>query len=190
MARFWPALVVAVVGVLGAGACSGGDGADDADEAVGLSTTTVPVVPAPLAPAAAGAGVVRLGGDELELAVTACAPEGDPTQPEAARPLFTLAGEGTTAAGQAFTVSVQRFVTGVTVRTFTDTITYEDPGQVLQAQRVEVNGVVTDLRDAAARTPLLQIRAGGVAAQGLAGPPGSAAGMPGLVGLALDASCT
>ncbi len=89
-----------------------------------------------------------------------------------------------------FTIEVQRFAADSgAAETFTDAVTYSDTARILQAQRFEVNGEVNDLRDPSARSVLLRVRADGIAASGLAGPPGAETGDEGLVGLALDATC-
>ena len=103
--------------------------------------------------------------------------------------MVELTGTGTTASGAAFTVAVQRFATGTDVVTFTDTVTYSDSARILQAQRIEVNGQVSDLRDPKAASPLLRTRSRGVAAVGLAGAPGDGPDDEGIIGLALDATC-
>ena len=65
-----------------------------------------------------------------------------------------------------------------------------DTARILQVQRFEVAGEVTDLRDPDARGTLLRVRPDGLSATGIAGPPGTSAPEgPGLVGLALDATC-
>jgi hypothetical protein len=170
-------------------ACSGG-GADDDGATLGSTEAPAPpTVPDVPAPSPAGTGVVVAGGTSSSFAVTSCQLEPDPAAPAAARAMVLLAGAGTTASGVPFTVDVQRFATGTDVVTFTDTVTYADSGRILQAQRIEVNGEVTDLRDARAATALLRTRADGVTAAGLAGPPGGSATDEGLIGLALDATC-
>lgn len=172
-----------------AGACSGDDDGDDGatlGSTAELTTPTLPEVP-PASPT--GTGVLVVGGSTSSFSVSECQLEPDPAAPAGARAIVELAGAGTTRSGVAFTVEVQRFATGTDVVTYTDTITYTDSGRILQAQRIEVNGLVTDLRDEDATTPLLRTRADGVSAVGLAGPPGEAAGGEGLVGLALDATC-
>ena len=68
---------------------------------------------------------------------------------------------------------MQRFAADSTVaETFTDTITYSDTARILQVQRSEVGGEVSDLRDPDARSTLLRVRPDGLSAAGLAGPPG------------------
>jgi len=122
--------------------------------------------------------------------VTSCRLEPDPAEPEGARALLVAAGSGRTASGVPFTVEVQRFATNINdVVTFTDTIAYTDAARILQAQRIEVSGQVTDLRDPGATSALLRTRADGVSATGLASAPGDDADDGGLVALALDLTC-
>lgn len=187
--RHWLALASASLALTMLAACSGG-GADDDGATLGSTeapvAATVPDVPDP---SPAGTGVVVVGGTSSSFAVSSCRLEPDPASPAAARAMVELAGAGTTASGVAFTIEVQRFATGTDVVTFTDTITYTDSARILQVQRIEVNGEVTDLRDTRAASALLRTRADGVSAAGLAGPPGGSASDEGLVGLALDATC-
>jgi hypothetical protein len=185
-ARLAPLLAVALV--LSVAACSG---ADDDDGATLGSTAapTAPTVPALPPPSAAGTGVVVVGGTTSSFAVTSCRLEPDPAEPEGARALVALTGAGTTGSGVAFTVELQRFATGTDVVTFTDTVAYTDAGRILQAQRIEVGGQVTDLRDPEATSALVRPRAGGVTAAGLAGAPGEGAEDEGVIGVALDATC-
>ena len=102
---------------------------------------------------------------------------------------MALEGAGTTGSGVAFTIEVQRFATGTAVVTYTDTVTYADPGRILQAQRIEVSGQVSDLRDPDATTSLLRPCSDGLTAAGLAGAPGDGPDDEGIIGLALDATC-
>lgn len=169
--------------------CSG-SGADDDGATLGSTEAPAPpMVPGVPAPAAAGTGVVVVGGTTSSFSVTSCRLAPDPAAPAGARAMVGLVGAGTTASGVPFTIEVQRFATGTDVVTFTDTVTYADSGRILQAQRIEVNGEVTDLRDARAASSLLRTRADGVSAAGLAGPPGTGSADEGLIGLALDATC-
>lgn len=182
---------LAVAALVVAGACSSSSDGEDETSATEPTVTsdagaTVPDIPPP---SPAGTGVVVVGGTTSSFAVTACRLEPDPTQPAGARALVELDGAGTTGSGVPFTVEVQRFATGTDVVTYTDTITYTDAGRILQAQRVEVSGQITDLRDPRAATALLRTRDGGLSAAGLAGGPGDAAGDDGLIGIALDATC-
>ena len=177
--------------VLALAACS--DGSDDAaapdagdtsaSAPAGLSVPDAPPASAP------GTGVVVVGGTSNDFDVTSCRLEADPSEPEGARTLVAIAGEGTTGTGVPFTVQVQRFATGTDVQTFTDTLLYSDSGRILQAQRIEVNGQVTDLRDPDATSALLRVRADGVSASGIASGPGDDQEDGGLIGIALDATC-
>jgi len=186
----WTVLAWVAVGlVLLLAACS----ADDDDGTAGEAATSELAPPSvPQAPAASGpgTGTIVIGAAPQPFAVTACALEPDPAEPEAARALLALTGAGTTSRGDAFTVEVQRFATTLgEVTTYTDTITYEDPARILQAQRIEVGGQVTDLRDPSAASALLRPRQDGVSGAGLAGAPGDDADDEGVVGVALDAAC-
>ena len=171
-------------------ACSsGGDGDDDG---ASLGDTAAPTeVTAPEIPAAspAGTGVVVVGGTTSSFAVTACRLEpAAAAEPPSA--LLLLTGEGTTGGGMPFQIEVQRFATSTSVDTFTDTVSYTDTARILQIQRFEVAGEVTDLRDPDARGTLLRVRPDGLSTAGIAGPPGAVAGEDeGIMGLALDATC-
>lgn len=185
--------VAVVTVVLGVAACSGdGDSGSPTDTGDGPSVTEErSEVQAPEVPPAppAGAGVLVLG-EQHRFDVTSCRLEPDESEPAGARTLLAASGAGTAASGVEFTVEVQRFVTGADVLTYTDTITYEDGARILQAQRVEVAGQVTDLRAPDASSPLVHPRDDGLFASGIAGPPG---GSPdeaeGYVGIALSLTC-
>lgn len=191
--RIRSALAACGVAVLVAG-CSSGvgvEGADGSSETGGGSASTLarPAVPTLPAPSRAGSGTVVVGGTTGSFTVTACRLEPDPADPLSARVVVSVTGVGTTSSGVAFTIEVQRFATGDEVVTFTDTVTYSDTARILQAQRIEVRGEVTDLRDPKAATSLVRTRRSGVTASGLASAPGDDADDGGLMGLALDASC-
>jgi hypothetical protein len=173
------------------GGCSGGDGGDDDDDGASLGDTAPPTevtAPAPLPPSAAGTGTVVVGGSTSELSVTTCDLEPADDDPSV---LLSVTGAGTTANGVPFQVEVNRFaVDSAVAETFTDTITYSDTARILQMQRSERDGEVTDLRDPAARATLLRVRPDGVSATGLAGPPGTGGDFTeGIVGFAFDATC-
>jgi hypothetical protein len=173
------------------GACSSSSDSDDDGNPGGTSPAPAvgAAVPAVPPPSPTGTGVVVVGGTTSSFAVTTCRLEPDPTQPEGARTLVEMDGAGTTGSGVPFTIELQRFATGTDVITYTDTVTYSDTGRILQAQRIEVAGQVTDLRDPKASSALLRPRAGGVSAAGLAGGPGDGPDDQGIIGLAVDASC-
>lgn len=172
-------------------ACSG-EGEGDGDDGASLGVTAEPTeVTAPDIPPTSppGTGVVVVGGASSSFAVTECQLEPGPDTD--ASFLVRVTGEGTTGSGVPFEVEVQRFTTATSVETFTDTISYSDTGRLLQVQRFEVAGEVSDLRDPDARGTLLRVRPDGVSATGVAGPPGAVAGEDeGIVGLALDATCS
>jgi hypothetical protein len=186
----WAALAWIAVGlVLLLTACSSDDDASPAD-APATSEVGPPTAPAVPAAGAPGTGTIVVGGTASAFDVTSCLLEPDPADPAAARALLAATGAGTTARGDAFTVEVQRFATTLgEVTTYTDTITYEDPARILQAQRIEVGGQVTDLRDPSATSALLRPRPDGVSGAGLAGAPGDDADDEGVVGLAVDVTC-
>lgn len=181
-------LALAMVVLLAASGCSSG-GEDDGATLGSTAAPTAPTVPGLPAAPATSTGVVVLGGTTSSFAVTTCRLEPDPAEPEGARALISLEGAGTTGSGVAFTVEAQRFATGTEVVTYTDTVTYSDAARILQAQRIEVGGQVTDLRDPKAATALLRTQAGGVTAAGLAGAPGDGPDDEGIIGLALTATC-
>ena len=169
-------------------ACS--SGGDEDDHGASLGDTQPPTgITAPDAPAPSptGTGVVLVGGAPSSFAVSACQLE--PTT--GSGPLVLVTGEGTTGRGDPFQVEVQRFATATAAAaTFTDTITFTDTARILQLQRFEVAGQVTDLCDPEARSTLLRVRPDGVSASGLAGPPGiGGEDDEGITGLALDVTC-
>jgi hypothetical protein len=182
-------LLVAAVALLAA--CTGGGDADD--DGASLGDTSAPTkVTAPELPAASpsGTGVVVVGGSTSSFAVTACRLT-PTTEASTAATLLLLTGEGTTGSGVRFTLEVQRFATSTGIETFTDTVSYADTARILQIQRSEVDGEVTDLRDPDARGTLVRVRPDGLSAAGIAGPPGAVAGEDeGIVGLAVDATCS
>lgn len=183
------ALACVAAGLVLVGACASEDGAAPAD-ATATSALAAPSAPPPPAAGEPGTGTVVIGGTASAFEVTTCRLEPDPAEPEAARALLTVTGSGTTPRGEAFTVEVRRFATTLgEVTTFTDTISYQDPARILQAQRIEVGGQVTDLRDPSATNALLRPRADGVSGAGLAGAPGDDADDEGVVGIAVDATC-
>lgn len=185
---------IGALAVIALAACS----SDDQEPASGPETggedpsaTDTPSVTAPAAPepSPSGTGVVIVGGAASPFEVKECRLQPDPSEPEGARTLVAVAGAGTTERGVAFTVEVQRFATGTDVQTFTDTVVYSDTARILQAQRIEVSGQVTDLRDPDATSALLRLRSDGVSLSGLASGPGDDQEAGGLIGLALDATC-
>jgi hypothetical protein len=183
-------LLSATVAIVALAGCSGSDGdggsSDRSDDTAPALPSGVPAVPPP---SSSGTGVVVIGGTTSSFAVTSCRLEPDPAEPEGARALVELDGAGTTGSGLPFTIEVQRFATGTQVITYTDTVTYADAGRILQAQRIEVGGQVSDLRDPKASSALLRLRGNGVSAAGRAGAPGDGPDDEGIIGIALDATC-
>ena len=179
--------VVLVVAVGMVAACSGDDGTDGGP-ALGTTSSIAPAV-APSVPdeSPAGTGVVLIGELAASFEVTACDLSVEST---GGGQLLHLTGAGTRGNGVPFTVEVVRSATDEAAEAFTDLITYADTARILQVQRSEVGGEVSDLRDPGARGTLLRVRPDGISATGIAGPPGTSAPKgPGLVGLALDATC-
>ena len=171
--------------------CSGGSGGGRDDDGASLGDTVAPTpVTAPEipAPSPAGTGVVVVGATIGSFAVTECQLVATREAP-ASTTILLVKGEGTTGSGVPFEVEVQRTATSGAVQTYTDTVTYSDTARILQLQRLEVNGEVTDLRDPSARGTLLRVRPDGVSTRGLVGPPGSEVGDEGIVGFAIDATC-
>ena len=182
-----PVLLLALV--LVAGCSSGGDADDDGATLGDTAAPTKVTAPAPPATPEPGSGAVVLGGTTSEFSVTEC--ELVPADPEAST-LILVTGAGTSATGVPFQVEMRRVAspTGV-AETFTDTITYSDTARILQMQRIEVAGEVSDLRDSDAWSSLLRVREDGVSAVGLAGPPGTGGrSTEGLVGMAVDTTCS
>lgn len=187
-----PRRSAALVALVVVAACSGGGDGGDGDDGASLgqtSSTQAPEAPAVPPESDAGTGVVVVGGVGATFAVTACSLE--PVDgPTGAAELLRVTGEGTRGNGVPFAIEVVRAASGDEDETFTDLITYSDTARILQVQRSEVAGEVTDLRDPSARGTLLRVRPEGLSASGIAGPPGtSAPAGPGLVGLALDLTC-
>jgi hypothetical protein len=171
-------------------ACSGDDGGDDGADLGTTSSIGAPSAPGVPSASPEGTGVVVIGerGSGSSFAVTSCALEPEAAAAPTAE-LLRVTGEGTTGSGIPFEVEIVRTSTSVAADTFTDLITYADTARILQLQRSESAGEVTDLRDPAARGTLLRTRQGGLSAVGIAGPPGTGVEGPGLVGVALDVSC-
>jgi hypothetical protein len=183
-----PLLCAAVVAIA-LTSCS--DGGDD-DDGAGLGTTSsigapsAPEIP-PASPAGTGVVVIGERGTGSSFSVTECTLEAAAADPKGE--LVRVKGAGTTGSGVPFEVEVVRSNTSGAAETFTDLITYADTARILQVQRFETAGEVSDLRDPEARGTLLRTREGGLSAAGIAGPPGTDVDGPGLVGFALDLTC-
>jgi hypothetical protein len=175
-------LAAALVLLMAAG-CGGDDAAVTEEEAPLVPDELAPVtVPPPVEEPSPGEGVLSIGGLLREFDVLSC-------DLEPGSDTFFVNGAGETDGGVPFQVEVQRFVSGQDPVTTSDLVNYEDTARVLQAQRAEVEGGVTDLRDPQADAPLLEVRRRTVSGGGIAGPPGSREGDEGLVGLSFHVSC-
>jgi hypothetical protein len=140
-------------------------------------------------PSPAGTGQIVIGGIPDTFSVSTCELSATP-EGEAGGQLLRLTGAGTRSNGVPFSVDVIRSSSNSATEAFTDLITYTDTARILQVQRSEIQGEITDLRDPSASGTLLRVRPDGLSATGIAGPPGTSAPEgPGLVGLALDATC-
>jgi hypothetical protein len=189
--RAWsvaPLVALVLVAVV-TGACSSDE--DPTDEGGGSTTTTFGPInaPAALPESPAGSGAIALGGEVRSFQVTGCALQPNLDEPENARTLLKLEGEGE-ARGAPFSVEVLRFLTGGrgAVTTFTDSVDYQDNARVFRAQRIEVDGAITDPLDPAANTPMVQSQGGRVTALGVFGPLGASSGED-RVAFRLDATC-
>ena len=179
-------LAMAAGGLL-VGACAGDDDAGDAAPASTATTTTPTIEPTRELPdelPAPGTGVVVLGqGEVMAVTISPCTIDAS-AQPEGEVPaeLLSLTAEGETAAGVEANVDVRRFRSLGASPTVTDTITVvegdpDDPERALVAQRFEVDGLVTDLRDPEADDPLLRIAGSTVDGGGVFAPPGETTGL-------------
>lgn len=165
------------------GAC-GGDGAVSS---TAITTTTQSIVePAPEIPdflPEPGTGVVVIGGGEaVTLEITDCTIDAS-AQPEGQVPaeLVSATASGTTADGAELLVEVRRFRSLGASPTVTDTVTLvegdpEAPDRALVAQRFEVDGLVTDLRDPDADDPLLRVSGPTIDGGGVFAAPGDTSG--------------
>jgi len=176
------ACAVGIAAVLTLPACSDDGGSDD-----GAPTTAAdrpaPTVPADVEP---GEGFLVLGDRTFLLAVRACAL--DPfTDPETGVTIeLTLDADDNTGT----LIGVSRATVQGELATTTETVSVtEVEGEVLEAQRFERDGVVSDLRDSDSAGPLLAVTGNLVRAGGVFGPPGSTAATPGLVDGSLIARC-
>lgn len=130
-----------------------------------------------------------LGETSYPLTVTSCdlLPSIDPdTNVTTVFVLTATAADSSTP----FELDVLRQLTSGAATTTTDTITYSpSTGELLQAQRVELNGAFVDLRHPGVGVPMLDLSDDGVEADATFGPPGSVAGDDGVVDGTLIARC-
>lgn len=181
--RVMAALTIVLVGLT---AC----GSDGDDTPTPTTASPSPGDGAPsqdLGTPADGAGRIVIGSLDVELSMKTCERD-DAALPEGTAPaeLVGIRATGVDEDGTPVLVDVRRFRTAGEVPTITDTVTViegpEDaPDSVLQAQRYEVAGVVSDARDPEADAPLLRLRAGAVTGEGMFAPPGAFADDEGLV---------
>ena len=192
-------LAATIVLVLAVAACTGGG--DDASEAGDTDTTVTGGAPEPLAVddvpvPAEGQARLALGGSlDLTLPVERCVLD-LAAQPDGQIPSeqVTVVARGATPDGQPLMVDIRRFRSEGASPTITDTIRVvegpEDaPVRVLEAQRFEVEGLVTDPRDPEADDPLLRVADRRIDARGVFAPPGSFADDGGLVEGAVSVTC-
>lgn len=186
-------------GLLGLAGCSGDDGPGDQAAA---STTVPPAnevepLAGPVVAPPEGKARVALGSSfDLVLTVTTCRrdPAAVPVDEVPAERLSIVAS-GERSDGTEVVLDLRRFASAGAAPTITDTITLiegpeSSPDRVLVAQRFEVGGVVTDLRDPDADDPLLRVTERTVEASGVFAPPGGSIGNSGLVAGAVAATCT
>ena len=193
-------IVLAVALALVPLGCTGGSGDDEPD---GGSATSAPAIePEPAAvpdgdaPADGRARLVLGSSLDLTLVVERChrdlaaQPDGEVPSEQ-----VTVVARGTGPGGEPVMVDVRRFRSQGASPTITDTVRVvegpEDaPRRVLEAQRFEVDGLVTDPRDPDADDPLLRVTDREVHARGVFAPPGAFADDGGLVEGVLAISCT
>jgi hypothetical protein len=138
-------------------------------------------------------GSIALGATVSTFTVGACSPDGEPPDAQGNKIVFSIAGGGTTASGIAFTIAAHRLETAGDQKTFDDEVVYTDTARIYQARRVESGGIITDVRDPKASSPLLAFGKGHVTAAGKMAPPGDAGiddkGHDFTVPFLLDATC-
>lgn len=106
-----------------------------------------------------------------------------------------IQASGARADGVPVLLDLKRFRSQGASPTITDTVTVLEgteatPVRVLQAQRFEVDGQVTDPRDPEADDPLLRVTEQRIVARGLFAPPGSFAADGPLVEGSVSIACT
>lgn len=183
-------------------------GSDDAGTSAPLTSGGPPaetVPPATLGPVpdigtGPGSALVFLpdgagGTTQLALDVDACTITPDATPDgEVPAELLGAAASGATDDGTEVRLDVRRFRSQGASPTITDTVTIvfgdpDAPERALVAQRFEVDGLVSDLRDPTAGDPLLVVGPGGFEGRGVFGPPGSDVEADDLVEGVVRAAC-
>lgn len=167
-------------------AACGDDGTDDTATGADQTTTSVAAPPATLGPVidigtGPDAALVFLADVDgmIDLEITACSIDLD-AEPEGQVPaeLLGVSATGAMDDGTAVDLDVRRFRSVGASPTITDTVTIafgdpEAPERVLVAQRFEVDGIVSDIRDPDADAPLLVVGPGGFEGRGLFAAPGA-----------------
>jgi hypothetical protein len=150
-----------------------------------------PVTPSSLPEAAAGAGTLIVDGVTYEFDVSNCE-FGSTDGAERGVPivLFSLEGTGIGPGDEPLTVTVTRVFAAGDTDTFTDSVVLRQPGLnfLVQADRSESDGLIIDLRDPTATSPMLKLGDQHVTGTGTFGSRGSTADDPTLPGT-LSAGC-
>lgn len=167
-------------------AACGDDDPDDTATAFYQTTTTTAAPPATLGPVidigtGPDAALVFLADVDgmIDLEITECSIDLE-AEPDGQMPaeLLGVSATGETDDGTTVALDVRRFRSEGASPTITDTVTLafgdpEAPERVLVAQRFEVDGLVSDIRDPDADSPLLVVGPGGFEGRGLFAAPGA-----------------
>lgn len=167
-------------------AACGGDDSGDGSTSADQTTTTAGAPPATLGPVidigtGPDAALVFLADVDgmIDLEITSCTIDLD-AEPEGQVPaeLLGVSANGEMDDGTIVSLDVRRFRSMGASPTITDTVTIafgdpESPDRALVAQRFEVDGLVSDLRDPDATSPLLVVGPGGFEGRGLFAAPGA-----------------
>ena len=190
-------VVVALSAALVLGACGGGGGGGDATTTAPPAPDTSPEAAAvtALPPPPAGQARVVLGSAlDATLDVETCTLALD-ARPDGEVPSEQVVVEASGEAdSEPVSLSVRRYRSPGASPTITDTIRVtrgpaDAPTSVLEAQRFEVDGVVTDPRQPDADDPLLRIADDAITARARFAAPGSFAEDGGLVEGVVAVSC-
>lgn len=180
----------------------GGNGGDDASTGTDSTTTSVVAPPATLGPVidigtGPDAALLFLADVDgmIDLEITECTIDLD-AQPEGQVPaeLLGVSATGETDDGTTVSLDVRRFRSVGASPTITDTVTIafgdpDAPERALVAQRFEVDGLVSDIRDPDADDPLLVVGSGGFEGRGLFAAPGADAEDGGAVEGVVRGTC-
>ena len=191
-----------IAGVLALAACGGGDGGGpDASTSSSTSPELSLEAPEPVSvreldePAPGRARAVLGSGLDVELVVERCRVDLE-ALPDGQVPAERISVRATGEAGDGVPVTLEalRLASAGASPTITDTVRVTEgpvdaPTRVLEAQRFEVAGLVTDPRDPDASGPLLTTEGRAVEASGVFAPPGAFAADGGLVAGLVSISC-